>query len=100
MTSISAASVSTMFHNLTQPNPSSNVYQNKELRHCMESQLFTNISRKSPIDGGHVSKLTSDQPRSTPKDPMVFVTVYELPYPTFTKRMRVINYYYINIFYA
>lgn len=36
-----------------------------------------------------MSKLTSDRPRSTPEDPMVFVTVYELPYPTFTKRMQV-----------
>lgn len=61
----------------------------KELRHCTESHLFTNISRTSPIDGGHVSILTSDRPGSMPENPMVFVTVYELPYPTFTKRMRV-----------
>jgi hypothetical protein len=50
----------------------------------MESQLFTNISSESPIGAGHVSILTGDRPGSTPEDPMAFVTVGELPHPTFT----------------
>jgi hypothetical protein len=51
-------------------------------------KLFINISSESPIGEGHVSILTSDRPGSTPEDPMAFV-MEELPYPQFTKRMRV-----------
>ena len=36
-----------------------------------------------------MSMLVSDWPGSTPEDPMAFVTVYELLYPIFTKRMQV-----------
>jgi len=66
------------------------------LDNSKQLQLFTSISSTSPIGEGHVSILTSNSPGSTPEDPMAFVELQTpaaipTPYPTFTKRMRVIH---------
>jgi len=59
----------------------------EELDGTRESQLFTSISGKSPIEG-HVSILTIDRPGSTPEDPMAFVQLAPL-HIQYPKQIRV-----------
>jgi hypothetical protein len=79
------------------------IVTSEELNNWKDSQLFVNVSRKSPMGKGHISILTSERPGYTPEDPMAFV---EIPHPTFNRRMRVkyalseaYSYLYIGIYY-
>jgi hypothetical protein len=75
----------------------------EEFDNTKNSQLFMSISSEFALGDQHVSILSSDRPGSTPETPMAFVVepvlavtsiapaVASLPYPSFTKRIRVIK---------